>query len=79
MAANRKLQQQVDSTLKKVDEGIDEFDVLFSRVDPGMNQNQRVCLFILDDGIFVGEMPSRPEAGYKEAAEISGGYHEVDV
>ncbi len=42
MAANRKLQQQVESTLKKVDEGIDEFDAMFSRVDPNMNVNQRV-------------------------------------
>ena len=44
MAANRKLQQQVDSTLKKVDEGVGEFDALFDRIDPTMNQNQRVCL-----------------------------------
>jgi CCR4-NOT transcription complex subunit 3 len=43
MAANRKLQQQVDSTLKKVDEGIEEFNTLFERVDPNMNPNQRVC------------------------------------
>ena len=43
MAANRKLQQQVDSTLKKVDEGIEEFNVMFDRVDPNMNANQRVC------------------------------------
>lgn len=43
MAANRKLQQQVDSTLKKVDEGIEEFNVMFDRVDWNMNPNQRVC------------------------------------
>jgi hypothetical protein len=47
MAANRKLQQQVDSTLKKVDEGIEEFNVMFDRVDPNMNPNQRVCFYNL--------------------------------
>jgi CCR4-NOT transcription complex subunit 3 len=43
MAANRKLAQLVDSTLKKVDEGLDEFDEMWSKVEECTNPNQRVC------------------------------------
>ena len=44
MAANRKLQQVVDSTLKKVDEGLAEFDDQWAKVEDCTNPNQRVCL-----------------------------------
>lgn len=42
MAANRKLVQQVDTTLKKVDEGILEFDELWRKAEETSNVNQRV-------------------------------------
>jgi hypothetical protein len=43
MAANRKLAQLVDSTLKKVDEGLEEFDEMWTKVEECTNSNQRVC------------------------------------
>lgn len=46
MAANRKLQQQVDSTLKKIDEGIVEFGEQWGRVEENNNPNLRVCLVV---------------------------------
>lgn len=43
MAANRKLQQVVDSTLKKVEEGLTEFAEQWAKVEESTNSNQRVC------------------------------------
>ncbi len=43
MAANRKLVQQVDSTLKKIEEGLQEFDDLWKKAEETSNANQRVC------------------------------------
>jgi len=49
MAANRKLVQLVDSTLKKVDEGLEEFDEMWTKVEECTNPNQRVCRVLTCD------------------------------
>ncbi|EER02289.1 hydroxyproline-rich glycoprotein DZ-HRGP, putative [Perkinsus marinus ATCC 50983] len=41
MSASRKLQATIDVTLKKVDEGIDEFQQVWRKVEESQNQNQR--------------------------------------
>ncbi|KAF4656097.1 CCR4-NOT transcription complex, subunit 3, partial [Perkinsus chesapeaki] len=41
MSATRKLQATIDVTLKKVDEGIDEFQQVWRKVEESQNQNQR--------------------------------------
>ncbi|KAF4724179.1 Vacuolar-sorting receptor [Perkinsus olseni] len=41
MSASRKLQASIDVTLKKVDEGIDEFQQVWRKVEESQNQNQR--------------------------------------
>lgn len=45
MAANRKFQQTVDATLRKIDEGIAEFGSVWVKCEESQNQNQRV-LFV---------------------------------
>ena len=42
MAANRKLVQLVDSTLRKVEEGLQEFNDMWLKVEECTNPNQRV-------------------------------------
>jgi CCR4-NOT transcription complex subunit 3 len=42
MAANRKLVQLVESTLRKVDEGLFEFNEMWMKVEECSNPNQRV-------------------------------------
>jgi hypothetical protein len=44
MAANRKLQQLVDATLKKIEEGLTEFSEQWAKVEESTNPNQRVCI-----------------------------------
>ena len=41
MAANRKLQQMVEATLRKVDEGIADFGAVWRKCEDAQNQNQR--------------------------------------
>mmetsp|Transcript_5279 Transcript_5279/g.7379 ORF Transcript_5279/g.7379 Transcript_5279/m.7379 type:complete len:86 (+) Transcript_5279:58-315(+) len=42
MAANRKLQAEIDKVLKKVDEGVEEFNLLWDRVhNASTHENQR--------------------------------------
>ena len=41
MAANRKLQGEIDRTLKKVQEGVDIFDEIWEKVYNAQNQNQK--------------------------------------
>lgn len=48
MSASRKLQATIDVTLKKVDEGIDEFQQVWRKVEESQNQNQRVSWIDLE-------------------------------
>ena len=41
MAANRKLQGEIDRTLKKVQEGVELFDEIWDKVYGAQNQNQK--------------------------------------
>ena len=41
MAANRKLQGEIDRTLKKVQEGVEVFDEIWEKVYSAQNQNQK--------------------------------------
>ena len=41
MAANRKLQGEIDRTLKKVQEGVELFDEIWEKVYGAQNQNQK--------------------------------------
>eukprot|EP00965_Chrysotila_dentata_P226371 6195367-Pleurochrysis_carterae.AAC.2 len=41
MAANRKLQSEIDRTLKKVQEGVEIFDEIWEKVYNAQNQNQK--------------------------------------
>ena len=41
MAANRKLQGEIDRTLKKVQEGVELFDEIWEKVYSAQNQNQK--------------------------------------
>ena len=41
MAANRKLQGEIDRTLKKVQEGVELFDEIWEKVYNAQNQNQK--------------------------------------
>lgn len=41
MAANRKLQGEIDRTLKKVQEGVEIFDEIWEKVYSAQNQNQK--------------------------------------
>eukprot|EP01084_Bolivina_argentea_P095476 171645_1 len=41
MASNRKLQMEIDRTLKKVDEGVEEFDAIWEKVYSAQHQNQK--------------------------------------
>ena len=41
MAANRKLQGEIDRTLKKVQEGVEIFDEIWEKVYGAQNQNQK--------------------------------------
>ncbi len=41
MASNRKLQMEIDRTLKKVDEGVEEFDAIWEKVYSAQQQNQK--------------------------------------
>ena len=41
MSANRKLQTEIDRTLKKVEEGVEVFDEVWDKVYSATQQNQK--------------------------------------
>jgi CCR4-NOT transcription complex subunit 3 len=41
MGDRRKLQAEIDRTLKKIEEGVEVFDRIFNKVQDAENQNQK--------------------------------------